>query len=309
MSAPSPVEIAGRDRGERRHARPGLRVGLLVESRYLSQAQPAGLAWALRERGHLVTVLDPQARRYRLGDDRWLDGLDLLVARGRSWELLCLLHWAETCGVRTINRRTAVAAVHNKAEMAVALAAGRIPTPRTFLGSTRTLGSRVRRAERGFPMVLKPMFGDNGRGLHVVHGPAELDALTWPEPVALAQEWVEGDGFEHKVYGIGDELWVVRRPALLAGEGPTPSRDAASSSELLPVTFVERELAVRCRRLFGLDLYGIDCIQTPKGPLVLEVNEFPNYTGVPEASERLVDYVLQHAWSARGPRHPEVHSA
>jgi len=306
-SPPTLVPAAGREWGEWRPATSSLHIGLLVESRYLSQAQPTGLASVLRERGHRVSVLDPQVASYWLGDDRWLEGLDMLVARGRSWELLCLLSWAETQGIPTINRRMAVAAVHNKAEMAVALASGGVPTPPTFLGPARML-AQERRPGRGFPVVLKPMFGDNGRGLRVVYGPAELDGLVWPEPVALAQELVEGDGYERKVYGIGDEIWVVRRPALLAGGRSTPSPVGVSSSELMPVTLVERELAVRCRRLFGLDLYGIDCIQTDTGPVVIEVNEFPNYTGVPDASERLADYVLERASSVRGQRHTEVRS-
>jgi glutathione synthase/RimK-type ligase-like ATP-grasp enzyme len=57
-------------------------------------------------------------------------------------------------------------------------------------------------------------------------------------------------------------------------------------------------LASRCRRAFGLDLYGIDCIPTDDGPVVIEVNEFPNYTGVPQASERLADYVLERTAGA-----------
>jgi ribosomal protein S6--L-glutamate ligase len=82
----------------------------------------------------------------------------------------------------------------------------------------------------------------------------------------------------------------------------------AAQGELMPVTPAERALAVRCRRLFGLDLYGIDCIRTPEGPVVIEVNEFPNYTGVPEASDRLADHVLARATRVqeRRPQHAEV---
>jgi len=213
LQSPGPDTPAGREPGD--GATPCLHVGLMVERRYLSQAQPAGLEAALRARGHRVSVLDPEAVSFQLGDDRWLRGLDLLVARGRSWELLCLLTWAETRGLPTINRRGAIAAVHNKAEMAVMLAAGGVPMPRTLLGPARMLGSQARHPLRSFPMVLKPMFGDNGQGLRVVREPSDLDGLEWPEPVALAQELVPGDGYELKVYGIGDEVWVVRRPALL----------------------------------------------------------------------------------------------
>jgi ribosomal protein S6--L-glutamate ligase len=156
-------------------------------------------------------------------------------------------------------------------------------------------------------MVLKPMFGDNGRGLRVVREPSDLDGLEWPEPVALAQELVPGDGYELKVYGIGDQVWVVRRPALFGGV-KSAVQAGAPQGELMPVTPAERDLAVRCRRLFGLDLYGIDCIWTAQGPVVIEVNEFPNYTGVPEASERLADHVVARAMRVRErrPQHAEV---
>jgi glutathione synthase/RimK-type ligase-like ATP-grasp enzyme len=59
------------------------------------------------------------------------------------------------------------------------------------------------------------------------------------------------------------------------------------------VTPADRALAVRCRRAFGLELYGIDCIQTPRGARVIEVNDYPNYTGVAGASDKLAAHVLR----------------
>ena len=53
-----------------------------------------------------------------------------------------------------------------------------------------------------------------------------------------------------------------------------------------------REIAARCGEVFGLELYGVDCIHTPDGPVVVEVNDFPNYSAIPEADGKLADYVL-----------------
>jgi ribosomal protein S6--L-glutamate ligase len=60
-----------------------------------------------------------------------------------------------------------------------------------------------------------------------------------------------------------------------------------------------RELGLRCGELFGLELWGVDCVETPDGPVVIEVNEFPNYTAVPAADERLADHVLERARGTR----------
>jgi len=272
-----------------------LQIGLLVERRYLSQAQPLGMSEALRACGHGVTVIDPLATCIRAGDDGWLRGLDLVIARGRSWQLLCMLSWVEARGVPTINRRGAISAVHNKADMSVALAHAGVPTPRTFLGPTEMIARSLSARGASFPIVFKPLFGDNARGLSVVADESELRALRWPEPCALAQEFVHGDGDDRKLYGIGDEVWAVRKPSPLPRPGGVsrPESRTLSQAEPVPLNPEARELALRCRRVFGLELYGVDCVETPEGLVVIEVNEFPNYTGVPAASERLAEHVVR----------------
>jgi glutathione synthase/RimK-type ligase-like ATP-grasp enzyme len=264
-------------------------IGILVERRYLNQAQPAGLSAALRARGHTVTIIDPETIPCELGNDDWLNDFDLIVGRGRSLALLCLLTQAERRGKPTINRRAAIAAVHNKAEMAVALAANNIPTPQTLLGQVERLASQAPQAS--YPLILKPIFGDNSRGLRVVHSPAELAELSWPEPVALAQPYLPNDGYDLKLYGIGNDVWAVRKPSPFNMSG----QSSAGSVELLPLTPALRDLGRRCGKLFGLELYGVDCLQTSTGVAVIEVNDFPTYTGVPEADKKLADYIIQKA--------------
>jgi ribosomal protein S6--L-glutamate ligase len=267
-----------------------LHVGLLAERRYLAQSQPSGLSAALQARGVKVTLIDPEAALYRPGDDRWLEGLDLIVARGRSWGMLCLLAWAESRGVPTINRRAAITAVFNKADMAVALAAGRVPIPRTFLGTPEVLAREV--GADAYPLILKPIFGDNCRGLQVVANAGALAAVRWPEPVALAQSYLPTNGYDLKLYGIGEEVWAVRKPSPF-----NPRRGGGGEPQPgpLPLTPALADLGRRCGAIFGLELFGGDCLETEQGLLVVEINDFPNYTTVPEADERLADYVLRRA--------------
>lgn len=274
----------------RRLAHPQRSIGLLVEQRYLTQAQPVGLYAALERRGHAVTLIDPAEAAYDLGDGRWASDFDLVVGRGRSCALLCQLAAAESWGRPTLNRRAAIAAVHNKAEMAITLAAGRLPTPSTFLGCIERLIAEIPAAN--YPLILKPIYGDNSRGLRLVQTPAELVTVTWPEPIVLAQTYLPSDGYDIKLYGIGDQLWAVRKPSSFHPFYDVTPSPMEQVSELLPLTPAMRDLGRRCGELFGLALFGVDCLQTPAGLVVIEVNDFPNYTGVPEASEKLTDYIL-----------------
>jgi ribosomal protein S6--L-glutamate ligase len=266
-----------------------LTIGVLAEQRYLAQTQPSGMLRALESAGHRIVLIDPEAELFRLDDDKWLTGLDLIVGRGRSWGLLALLGWAERRGVPTINRRSAIAAVHNKANMAVTLATNGVPTPRTFLSATRHLGKGIR--ENEFPIILKPIFGDNSRGLEVVRTPAQLEHIEWAEPIALAQTYHKTDGYDLKLYGIGERVWAIRKPS------PFNPRNEGEESRagMVELTPELEALGRKCGEIFGLELYGVDCIMNGAEPLVIEINDFPNYTSVPEADEQLADYVALRA--------------
>jgi len=266
-------------------------IGVLSEKRYLAQSQPRGLVNALKNLGFDVRLIDPESLELTLGDDRWLEGLDLIVARGRSWGLLSLLKWAEVRGVPTINRRDAISGVHNKADMAVALAAAGLPTPRTFLGSTEVITRTV--DSRHYPLILKPIFGDNCRGLEVIGTSSEM-IQDWPEPVALVQAYHQTDGYDLKLYGIGSEIFAVRKPS------PFNKRveGAADTSGQVELTPALEKLGRSCGELFGLDLFGVDCIETEQGPLVIEINDFPNYTSVDDADARLARYVAERLESS-----------
>lgn len=278
---------------------PAVTVGVLVERRYLEQSQPVGLVGALRDRGAAVRVVVADDCAMRVGIDGWLAEVALVVVRGRSTATLIAAACAEAADLRTVNTRTATERVRNKAEMAIALADAGIPTPATLVGSPAALAAEL--AQDEYPVVLKPVFGDNGRGLRLVAGSRELRDLRWPEPVALAQRFIASDGHDLKLYVIGTRVFAVRKPSSFR-PGPEHSGEDRGGAVPVPVTLALRELALRCGRVFGLELFGVDCIEAPDGPWVIEINEFPNYTGVARADERLAEHVLARVprWNGNG---------
>jgi ribosomal protein S6--L-glutamate ligase len=268
-----------------------LKIGLLAEPRYLAQAQPRGMLDALLERGHSLTLLDPEGG---LLDSERLDRLadfDVLVARGRSTGLLARLGAAELLGVPTVNSRQAIAAVVDKTHLAVRLRTAGIPMPHTWIGPFPYLAATIPPA--AYPLILKPAFGDNCRGIRVVAVQEELAAVTWAEPIVIAQHFIPNDGFDLKLYVIGDRVWAVRKSSPLQTTAGTATPCALGPGW--------RELARRCGELFGLSLYGVDCIETADGPQVIEINDFPNYTSVPEADYLLAGYVAGCATARRRP--------
>jgi ribosomal protein S6--L-glutamate ligase len=256
---------------------------------------------ALRAQDHNVIIIDPQAVSLDIDEERWLREFDIIVARGRSWPLLCLLAAAEAYNIPTINTCAAITTVFNKAQIAVALSAGNLKMPRTFLGSIRNLVHKV--PPESYPLILKPLFGDNCQGLHVVNSPHRLKEISWPDSVALAQHYILNDGCDLKLYGIGHEIWAVRKPSPLYSTKTLHlnrnSHHHDSKAKLLKITPALQELGRRCGNLFSLELFGVDCIQTQDGLVVIDINDFPNYTCVPHADTKLANYITQHAKQRR----------
>jgi glutathione synthase/RimK-type ligase-like ATP-grasp enzyme len=261
------------------------RIGVATEQRYLSQRQPAGLLGALVRAGLEPVLLDPEHPRRGA-----LVGLELVVARGRSAATLGMLGRAEAIGVATLNARAAIASVLDKWAMSRALVAAGIPSPATRV-CTREAILRAARPSV-FPLVVKPVFGDNARGVRVVSSRDELAALPWDERVQLVQPLVPSDGHDLKLYGVGSTVWAVKKPSPIG-------RDPGGPARLVPATPELESLARRCGHLFGLELYGVDCIETPRGAVVIEVNDFPNYTAIEGADELLARHVIARAVALR----------
>jgi ribosomal protein S6--L-glutamate ligase len=265
---------------------PSIQLYVLLERRYRSQAQPSGLIRSFKEQGFQVTVIDSSKARKNLYQDT--QHRTLAVIRGRSRELLALVSQLETRGVQTINRSDAIRSVLNKASMGVALQKAGVPTAATYYEPAQVLARRLSRG--AYPLILKPVFGDNARGLRIVSSAEDLAALDWPEPLALAQTYLVNDGYDLKLYCIGDDVWAVRKPSPLSIH-----QILDKQAQPVPITPQLKQLAQRCGALFGLEFYGVDCILTPSGPVVIEVNDFPNYTGISEANERLAYYIIHKA--------------
>jgi ribosomal protein S6--L-glutamate ligase len=261
------------------------RVWVLTDRRYLDQRMPAALLEALEARGvaqHLLVVDDVLVELGGAADPlRGLTDGDRVVARTRHPLGLALLAEAERRGAVPVISSAAVEGVRDKVAAAQRLAAIGIPTPRTFLAAS----PRALRAldAAGFPLLLKPSFGDNARGIVLVRGPEDLDGLAWDDGLVLAQRFEDVGGVDCKLYVAGRHVWAVERPS--------PIAEATFPPQPVPVPPDLAGIARACADRFDLALAGIDVLRTDAGPRVVDVNEFPNFTGALGADEVVADVV------------------
>jgi ribosomal protein S6--L-glutamate ligase len=260
------------------------RVWVLSDERYLRQRMPKALVHELERTEIPVSLVEANRVVARIGYDPWAELLpgDVVVARTRNRLGLALLRAAGRPGVTVFPRWESVAHVRNKGRGLQTLASRGIPMPRTVLAENPASLKDLSADE--FPLLLKPHLGDNASGIVLVRHPLELDDLAWPDGLVVAQEFVDSGSIDVKLYGIGDELWAVRRPSPLTGSSLEPPQRLELTPELA-------QLARACGEAFGLELYGVDVLLSSRGPLVVDVNEFPNYTGVEEAPAAIAEFV------------------
>ncbi len=133
--------------------------------------------------------------------------------------------------------------------------------------------------ELGGDVVVKPLFGSEGRGITRVSDPAlALRAFRLLEQLGAAiylQSYIPHFGYDVRVLAIGDQLLAMRR------SNPTDWRTNVSrgaTTEPAVIDQTQRQLAVTAARAVGAPLAGVDLLPARDGQIyVLEVNAVPGW--------------------------------
>ncbi len=261
----------------------------IVEEQYKNERMPMAVVDQLRQWQHTVDLLEPHTTITSLHDltkQRYDAYILKTVSDGPG---LSLLQAAEAVGLPTINRVRAIRLVRDKAVAMALDYAHDIPIPQTYFVADPQLLKQV--PSIYYPLVIKPTNGSSGRGIYRVNSPAELERLQIVETESsffLAQHYMENSGFDIKMYVMGHEVFSVAKSSPLHPE-------VKVEKKCIPTTVELQSLALRIGKTFGLDIYGLDIVETPHGPVVVDINDFPSFGLVPGAVPRIARYVLHLA--------------
>jgi ribosomal protein S6--L-glutamate ligase len=269
-----------------------VRLCFIIEEKYRQESMPLAVAHQLRQWGHDVALLEPHAAITSLFDlvTHRYDACILKTASEGPG--LSLLHAVEEAGIPTINNVRSIRLVRDKAvAIAVARAHG-LPVPPTYFVAHARLLTQI--PPEDYPLVVKPSNGSACRAVYLVRQPADLAplALAGGSPAfLLAQRYLDNPGFDIKLYVAGPQVYAVRKKSPLHPDVPV-------KEGLMPLTPELRTLALNVGALFGLDLYGVDVLQTPEGWVSVDINDFPSFGLVPGAVELVAQFLLHVAQRA-----------
>jgi RimK family alpha-L-glutamate ligase len=284
---PSPEAVAAQPAARR------LRVGLVVDN---MDWHARGLSRALASLGVSPTPVRLTACGFVTSSPTGLaiDGLgtalpDAIVVRsmsGGSFEAVTLrlgiLHAADDLGVMVWNDARAIERCVDKSMTSFLLARAGLATPPTWVVELRQAAAAIvaREVAQG-PLVLKPLFGSQGRGLLLIRTPEDLPESPAVNGVYYLQRFVgvERDGFR-------DFRLLVSRGRVVAAMGRhSPGWITNVKRGARPVAVVAneemRELALRAAAAVGAAFAGVDVLYGADGrPTVLEVNSMPAWSGL-----------------------------
>jgi len=249
---------------------------------------------ALRESGALVDVIHPVDRVAELSKVRVEH--DLYVLRHTSGLSLSLAGALHELGAAIVNPYPVSAALRDKIIASRILQAAGIRTPATYVASHPD--QLVPLLDLG-PLVIKPYQGAGGHHVRIIRSPAELGEVNCGREPVFAQRYHANDGRDRKIYAIGGRLFGVKKVFPRRTEEEKLGEPFTLTPEL-------RELAVSCGRAFGIDLYGVDIIESEGTPYVVDMCSIPGFKGVPDALRLLVQYFFAAAERAAQGEPPQT---
>ncbi len=113
----------------------------------------------------------------------------------------------------------------------------------------------------------------------------------------LAMRYVENTGYDIKLYVTGQEVRAITKSSPLHG---------VVTEEEIPVSREMLRLAQRVGQVFGLDLYGVDVLESPQGLMLVDINDFPSFYGVPRKVAAIAEYILHAAYRYRREKEKQV---
>ncbi|MBI4152270.1 RimK family alpha-L-glutamate ligase [Candidatus Woesearchaeota archaeon] len=176
--------------------------------------------------------------------------------------------------------------VHNKLLTHLVLQQHKIPMPRTYITSTiaaaKDLLKRV-----NYPVVMKFPEGTQGKGVMFAdsYGSASslLDALGVLNQPFIIQEYVETGGADIRAFVVGDKVIAAMRRKAHTHE-KRANIHAGGVGQSVQLGREVMKLAVTTARALGADICGVDILESPLGPLVIEANISPGLQGLSKVS-------------------------
>ncbi|HEY5225533.1 MAG TPA: RimK family alpha-L-glutamate ligase [Methylovirgula sp.] len=219
---------------------------------------------------------------------------------------LGLLHAMIGQGIPVTNSARSIECCVDKAATSFLLYKQNIPTPPTFaLQSPRATRALVRSECRNGPLVLKPLFGAQGRGLKLIRHESDLPDIDTMAGVYYLQRFVGHQNSAPESGSYSDIRVLVSQNRVVAAMTRRADHwitniKLGAKPEAVALDDEMTDLAIKAAAAVGADFAGVDLLRTAEGTLsVIEVNSMPGWQGLQSVTDFSIADVLAGDMLAR----------
>ena len=222
------------------------------------------------------------------------------IGRGSLEEIIFrmdILHRLERLGMLIVNPPSAIEKTVDKYYALALLEEQGLPVPRTAVTENPEEALKAFH-ELGKDVVIKPLFGSRGMGSTRISDPdvatRVFRAVSFYHGVLYLQEFIPHGVSDIRAFVIGDSVLAsMRRVA------DTWKTNVSLGARPIPITLNEEmeNLAVKAAEAIGCKVAGVDLLEGPDGPMILELNSQPGWRGLQSVTtmniaDEIVKYVL-----------------
>ena len=257
------------------------------------------LATEAEKAGWMVNIIDPMALTPVVDSDGggvlhkgWPVECEAVLPRigySITRQALPIVRQFEQSGVIVLNTSQAIRSSRDKLVACQMMAEARIPVPITAHVVSWEDTDRAVRRVGGAPCVVKSTEGTQGSGVFLVNSAQQARQLVFQmlergmRP--LVQEYIqESHGSDIRALVVGGEVVASMRRKAHGSEFRSNFHLGGSVSNV-ELSEEQREIAIRSSETLGLELAGVDMLESDRGPLVLEVNSSPGLEGIEAATK------------------------
>lgn len=226
---------------------------------------------------------------------------------------LGLLHALAEWGVPVCNSARAIERTVDKSMTSMLLRKAGIATPATWVTEreSQVRATLIREIACGHRLVLKPLFGSQGKGLRLLGPGDDLPPGAEYHDVYYLQRFVDsrsGEACDYRVFVIAGEA-----VAAMVRRGTSWVHNVAQGARC-EATALEPELAQLAERAvdaIGMDYAGVDLMRDRDGaPVIIEINGIPAWRGLQSVTDidianRLAKHLVRRMRAEpAGPREP-----
>jgi len=272
---------------------------LLVLSRNAGLYSTRRLVLAARARGHDVMVADPldfhivisRGHPAMFWGDKLLPPVDLVLPRiGASITNygLAVVRQFDVMGVPVLNNAIAIARSRDKLRAMQLLTRKNIDVPRTVCARTPDSVDAALDFIGGTPAIVKLQQGAQGIGTMIADSPQAVTSLLetlWAmgQDIILQEYIAESKGRDYRAICVGGRVIASMRRQAKKGEFRSNLHRGGSGIRIdLPNAY--RLAALAAVKVMGLEVAGVDMLESRHGPKILEINSSPGLEGIERTS-------------------------